>query len=77
METLYFSPCGSSQAWPRVGGAAGERHKLSVGKGAEAGDSRASERGFELSYLVPANSPCSEGEGLRWGGRDWRISWFC
>lgn len=67
METLYFSPCGSSQAWPRVGGAAGERHKLSVGKGAEAGDSRASERGFELSYLVPANSPCSEGEGLRWG----------
>lgn len=48
-------------------GEARERHGLSMGKGAEAGDSQASERGFEFSYLDSANSPCSEGEELRWG----------
>lgn len=34
---------------------------------AKAGESQAIERSFEFSYLVPANSPCSEGEELRWG----------
>lgn len=38
-----------------------------MGKGVEAGESQASERGFEFSYLDLANSPCLEGEELRWG----------
>lgn len=61
-ETLCFTT-----AQPRkllLGLAQGRRG--SVGKGAEAGESQASERGFE-SYLDLANSPCSEGEELRWG----------
>lgn len=59
--------CGSSWAQAWVGGAAKRRHQLRAGKWEEAGDSQASKRGFGFSYLVPANSPCSEDREIGWG----------